>query len=137
MESNKNSCIYKHNEKNINITENELKDALKDKKHKYLNNGGHNTIGIIEINDKKCCYSYKKDKSLKKRFDFDYIVKNTLYKFFFNYDQPTIYNRYLQSYVEGECIKDLQSTILSFYSKDEIEKDIKDFKKYLNFLKKY
>ena len=117
---------------NVNITEYELQDALKDKEHKYLNKGGRQTIGIIKIKDKECCYSYNKDNSLKKRFDFDYIVKNTLYKFFFQYDQPIIYNRYLQDFVEGECINS-PYTILTFYKKDEITERIKDFTKYLEF----
>ena len=134
MENNKNSCIYKNAENNVNITEYELQDALKDKEHKYLNKGGGNTIGIIKIKDKKCCYSYKEDNSLKKRFDFNYIVKNTLYKFFFQYDQPIIYNRYLQDFVEGECIN-LPYTILTFYKKDEITERIKDFTKYFEFFK--
>ena len=119
---------------NVNITEYELQDALKDKEHKYLNKGGGNTIGIIKIKDKKCCYSYKEDNSLKKRFNFNYIVKNTLYKFFFQYDQPIIYNRYLQDFVEGECIN-LPYTILTFYKKDEITERIKDFTKYFEFFK--
>ena len=120
---------------NVNITEYELQDALKDKEHKYLNKGGGNTIGIIKIKDKKCCYSYKEDNSLKKRFNFNYIVKNTLYKFFFQYDQPIIYNRYLQDFVEGECINS-PHTILTFYKnykKDEMTERIKDFTKYLEF----
>ena len=125
---------------NVNITEDEFICALENDKHKFLGNGNNNAVGIITIKNKKCCYSYnvtninkKFNKNmLKKRFDFDYIIKNTLYKFFFNYDQPIIYNRYLQDFIEGECYNSYL-TIFCFLSQDQIKKDINDCNKYIIF----
>jgi len=67
-----------------------------------IGNGNCNDIYKIKYKNKTVVFSKNKtNDKLYKRYNIDYIAKNTFYKFFFSKNQPKIYNEYFCEFING------------------------------------
>ena len=111
-----------NNNINNNLSENiDLSNSIK------IGNGGLNDIYKLKYKGTNVVFSKsKKNGKIYKRYDIDYIAKNTFYSVFFSNNQPRIYNEYFCEFIEGYTLDEQYSRRNILWSINEFNNNNKN-----------